>query len=170
MVDERVDYHLLAEVADKLLAEDLSIVALGAGEAKHEKIFRELAIKFPEKLAVKIAYDNTLAHKIEAGADMFLMPSLYEPCGLNQIFSLRYGTVPIVRATGGLDDTVDGHTGFKFREYTGEAMMQAVRSALAAFRDKDKWKAMMLAGMRKDFSWNASAAEYAALYNRLAAD
>ena len=117
------------------------MVALGTGEAKYEKMFRELAQRFPARLAVKIAYDNTLAHKIEAGADMFLMPSRYEPCGLNQIYSLRYGTVPVVRATGGLDDTIEPFdaasgrgTGFKFEEYTGEALLGALRQALAAYR------------------------------------
>jgi starch synthase len=164
-------FDLLEEIADELLAEDLSIVALGAGEAKHEKVFRELALAYPEKLAVKIAYDNPLAHKIEAGADMFLMPSRYEPCGLNQIYSLRYGTVPVVRATGGLDDTIEpfdiqtgNGTGFKFREYTGEALLGAVRQALAVFRDKESWRRLQINGMAKDFSWGASAAEYAGLY------
>ncbi len=116
-------FDLLAQVADTLMQEDLAMVALGAGEAKHERMFRELAQQFPARLAVKIAYDNTIAHKIEAGADMFLMPSRYEPCGLNQIYSLRYGTVPVVRATGGLDDTIEPFdpasgrgTGFKFSE------------------------------------------------------
>lgn len=164
-------FDLLEEVADELLSEDLVIVALGTGEAKHEKMFAELAQKYPGKLAVKIAYDNKLAHKIEAGADMFLMPSRYEPCGLNQIYSLRYGTVPVVRATGGLDDTIEpfdratGHgTGFKFREYTGGALLAAVREALAVFGDKAAWCRLQINGMAKDFSWRASAAEYARLY------
>ena len=131
--------------------------------------------RHPERVAVKIAYDNALAHKIEAGADMFLMPSRYEPCGLNQIYSLRYGTVPIVRATGGLDDTIDAFdpelgptpgrgTGFKFEEYTGEALLGAVRQALAVFEDKAAWRRLQINGMAKDFSWNASAAEYGRLY------
>ena len=164
-------FDLLSETADALLAEDLAIVALGAGDAKHEKTFRELALAHPEKMAVKIAYDNTLAHKIEAGADMFLMPSRYEPCGLNQIYSLRYGTVPVVRATGGLDDTIEPFdkrsgrgTGFKFGDYTGEALLAAVREALAVYRDQASWRRLQSNGMAKDFSWNASAAEYARLY------
>src|ERR1700689_382240 len=98
-------FDLIEEVADDMVKEGAAIVALGNGEPRYEMLFRELAGKYPRQVGVKIAYDNTLAHKIEAGADMFLMPSLYEPCGLNQIYSLRYGTVPIVRATGGLDDT-----------------------------------------------------------------
>ena len=164
-------FDLLAQTADALLQEDLAIVALGKGEAKYEKIFRELAARFPEKLAVKIDYDNTLAHKIEAGADMFLMPSRYEPCGLNQIYSLRYGTVPVVRATGGLDDTIEpfdkktgAGTGFKFHEYAGEQLLAALHEALAAYRDAASWRRLQSNGMAKDFSWNISAGEYVRLY------
>jgi starch synthase len=166
-------FDLLEEIADKLLDEDVALVALGTGEAKYEKMFRELAQSFPAKLGVKIGYDNTLAHKIEAGADMFLMPSRYEPCGLNQIYSLRYGTVPVVRATGGLDDTIEPFdpasgrgTGFKFQEYTGEALLGAVRQALAAFSNQAAWRRLQTSGMAKDFSWRASAAEYARLYEQ----
>ena len=101
-----------------LASEDLSLVALGTGDPRYEQLFRDLAAAHPGKIAVRVAYDNALAHKIEAGSDMFLMPSRYEPCGLNQIYSLRYGTVPVVRATGGLDDTIDESTGFKFKEYS----------------------------------------------------
>ncbi len=165
-------FDLLAEVADALMQEDMAIVALGAGEAKHERMFRELSQQFPDRLAVKIAYDNTLAHKIEAGADIFLMPSRYEHCGLNQIYSLRYGTVPVVRATGGLDDTIEPFnptsrrgTGFKFVEYTGSALLAALREALAIYADKSAWRRLQTNGMAKDFSWNASAAEYARLYD-----
>jgi starch synthase len=164
-------FDLLAQVMDSLFREDLAIVALGAGEAKHERMFRELAQQFPAKLAVKIAYDNTLAHKIEAGADIFLMPSRYEPCGLNQIYSLRYGTVPVVRATGGLDDTIEPFdrssgrgTGFKFSEYTGDALLRALREALAVYGEKPAWRRLQTNGMAKDFSWNASASQYARLY------
>ncbi len=163
-------FDLLEEVSSELLAEDVALVALGTGEPRYEQLFRDLAGANPEKAGVRVAYDNALAHKIEAGADMFLMPSRYEPCGLNQIFSLRYGTVPIVRATGGLDDTIEEDTGFKFREYSGGALFEAVSNALAAYGNRTRWTAMMLAGMRKDFSWNASAAEYSALYRRLAAE
>jgi starch synthase len=118
-----------------------------------------------------IAYDNRLAHLVEAGSDMFLMPSRYEPCGLNQIYSLRYGTVPVVRATGGLDDTIEPFdlehgtgTGFKFAEYTGGALLHAIRQALHHYSDEGVWKRIQLNGMAKDFSWNTSAAEYAKLY------
>ncbi len=166
--DSQKGFDLIEEIAPALAEEDCLLVVLGTGYAEHEQLLRELAAAHPEKIAVRVAYDNPLAHRIEAGADIFLMPSRYEPCGLNQIYSLRYGTVPVVRATGGLDDTIDESTGFKFREYAGPALFEAIRQALAAFRDRDRWEAMMLAGMRKDFSWNASAAAYSALYQRLA--
>jgi starch synthase len=123
---------------------------------------------------VKVAYDNAIAHKIEAGADMFLMPSRYEPCGLNQIYSLKYGTVPIVRATGGLDDTIEPWdartgkgTGFKFTEYNGESLLLTVKQALTAYQDQTSWHALMRNGMNKDFSWNASAREYGKIYDRV---
>lgn len=165
-------FDLMAQVTDVLMQPELAIVALGAGEAKYERMFRELSQQFPERLAVKVAYDNTLAHKIEAGADIFLMPSRYEPCGLNQIYSLRYGTVPVVRATGGLDDTIEPFdpatgrgTGFKFSEYTGPALLAALQEALAAFADKPSWRRLQTNGMAQDFSWNASALEYGRLYD-----
>ncbi len=166
---------LIAEVADRLLSERIRLVALGTGEPEYEALFRQLAARFPDRVAVKIAYDNVLAHKIEAGADMFLMPSRYEPCGLNQIYSLRYGTVPIVRATGGLDDTIEEFdsttgkgTGFKFASYSGAALLGAVSRALSAFSDRAKWTRLMKNGMAKDLSWQRSAREYRKLYLELA--
>jgi starch synthase len=126
-----------------------------------------MAAEFPSRIAVRIGFDNALAHRIEAGADIFLMPSRYEPCGLNQIYSLRYGTVPVVRATGGLDDTIDESTGFKFVEYSGEALLGAVRQAVAAWSDREGWLEMMRRGMERDFSWQTSAARYSELYRRL---
>ena len=128
-VDQK-GFDLIAEIAGELAKENLAVVALGAGQPEYEKLFKGLADKYSARVSVKIGYDNTLAHKIEAGADMFLMPSRYEPCGLNQIYSLRYGTVPVVRATGGLDDTIQNFavktqqgTGFKFDEYDGGALL-----------------------------------------------
>ena len=166
-------FDLISHVADRLAHEELMIVALGTGDKEYEDLFRRLNKQYPKKMAVKIAYDNSLAHKIEAGADMFLMPSRYEPCGLNQIYSLRYGTVPVVRATGGLDDTIetwDGRngkgTGFKFTEYSGEALLDTVRLALAAYKDKNSWQQLMRNGMTRDFSWTASAREYVKIYER----
>ena len=168
-------FDLIAEVADELMENDLKVVALGTGEPEFEKLFRELAERFPKKFAVRIAYDNALAHKIEGGSDMFLMPSRYEPCGLNQIYSLKYGTVPVVRATGGLDDTIEPFdsrtgrgTGFKFAEYAGEALLDCVEQAVHVYgRNPEAWRRLMENGMRKDFSWNASAADYERLYQQV---
>ena len=168
-------FDLIAEVADELMENDLKVVALGTGEPEFEQLFRELAERFPKKFAVRIAYDNALAHKIEGGSDMFLMPSRYEPCGLNQIYSLKYGTVPVVRATGGLDDTIEPFdsrtgrgTGFKFAEYAGEALLDCVEQAVHVYgRNPEAWRRLMENGMRKDFSWNASAADYERLYQQV---
>ena len=164
-------FDLIAQVADDLMKENLAIVALGTGTPEYEKLFKTLAGRFPARFGLKIGYDNALAHKIEAGADMFLMPSRYEPCGLNQIYSLRYGTVPIVRATGGLDDTIQNFdlkshqgTGFKFEAYDGRALLESVRSALTVHRDLKLWRMVQANGMAKDFSWETSAASYVTLY------
>ena len=169
-VDQK-GFDLIAQVAEELMDENLALVALGTGQPEYEKLFKGLAEKYSARVGVKIGYDNTLAHKIEAGADMFLMPSRYEPCGLNQIYSLRYGTVPVVRATGGLDDTIQSFaskthqgTGFKFEEYDGAALLGCVRAALKAYRDPKVWHAIQANGMAKDFSWKASAAAYVTLY------
>jgi starch synthase len=167
-------FDLIAQVMDRLAREEMIVVALGAGDKQYEEMFQRLTRQFPSKIAVKVAYDNAIAHKIEAGADMFLMPSKYEPCGLNQIYSLKYGTVPIVRATGGLDDTIEPWdaragkgTGFKFSEYTGEALLATVKQALLAYRDQASWQTLMRNGMGKDFSWGASAREYGKIYDRV---
>jgi starch synthase len=164
-------FDLIAEKAHELMREDLMLAVLGSGDRKYEDLFKALAKAYPERVGVKIAYDNALAHKVEAGADMFLMPSRYEPSGLNQMYSLKYGTVPIVRATGGLDDSIEPFdvehgtgTGFKFNEYTGEALLFAVRQALHHYMDERIWKRIQLNGMAKDFSWKTAAAEYAKLY------
>ena len=160
---------MLKALANKrlLLITTLFLVILGTGEARFEEGFRSLADKHPRKVGVRIDYDNRLAHKIEAGSDMFFMPSRYEPSGLNQIYSLRYGAVPVVRATGGLDDSIDSTTGFKFQDYEPEALLDTIRAALRAFRDKPRWKAMMRCGMAKDYPWESSAAEYSALYEQI---
>ena len=166
-------FDLISQVADRLVREELIIVALGTGDAEYEELFRNLNRQYPQKFAVKVAYDNAVAHKIEGGADVFLMPSRYEPCGLNQIYSLRYGTVPVVRATGGLDDTIEPWdartrkgTGFKFTEYSGEALLGTIRAALAGYKDRAGWQALMRNGMNKDFSWLNSAKEYVRVYER----
>jgi starch synthase len=167
-------FDLIAQVMDRLAREQLVMVVLGTGDKPYEEMFQRMNKQFPNKIAIKITYDNAIAHKIEAGADMFLMPSRYEPCGLNQIYSLKYGTVPIVRATGGLDDTIepwDARTGkgsgFKFTDYTGEALLLTVKQALAAFRDRASWQKLMRNGMARDFSWGASARDYGKVYERV---
>jgi len=154
--------------------EEMIVIALGNGDKQYEEMFARLQKQFPQKIAIKIAYDNAIAHKIEAGSDMFLMPSKYEPCGLNQIYSLKYGTVPVVRATGGLDDTIEPWdartgrgTGFKFTDYNGEALLLTIKEALKAFRDQNSWQTLMRNGMDKDFSWNNSAKEYGRIYERV---
>jgi starch synthase len=162
-------FDILADAASRLLQEDLNLVVLGSGDLPYESMFRALAQTYPQKVGLQVGYDPGLSHRIEAGADMFLMPSRYEPCGLNQIYSLKYGTVPVVRATGGLDDTIEDGTGFKFRDYSGDALLDIVRVALRAYQDLDAWTRRMRRGMEKDFSWNASAGEYVDLYQRLAA-
>ena len=166
-------FDLISQIMDRLALEEMIVVALGAGDKPYEEMFQRLNKQFPKKIAVKIAYDNAIAHKIEAGADMFLIPSRYEPCGLNQIYSLKYGTVPIVRATGGLDDTIEPWdartgrgTGFKFSDYTGEALLATIKQALLAYQDPSSWQMLMRNGMSRDFSWGASAREYGKIYER----
>ena len=165
--------ELIGEAAEGLFAEDAYLVALGSGEGHLEDMFRWMQWKFGGKVAVRFGYDDGLAHRIEAGADIFLMPSHYEPCGLNQIYSLRYGTVPVVRATGGLDDTITAPpagdaTGFKFVDYNGYALLEAARQACRAWTERKTWTAMMARGMRRDYSWTASAGEYSRLYQKIA--
>jgi starch synthase len=162
-------FDILEDAASRLLQEDLNLVVLGSGDLPYETMFRALAQAYPQKVGLQVGYDTGLSHRIEAGADMFLMPSRYEPCGLNQIYSLKYGTVPVVRATGGLDDTIEDGTGFKFRDYSGDALLDTVRVALRAYQDLDSWTRRMRRGMEKDFSWSASAGEYVDLYKRLSA-
>ena len=167
-------FDLLAEIAPQLLRKRVQLVILGSGDLHHQELLLQLARQHKKRLAVRIAFDNTLAHKIEAGCDMFLMPSRYEPCGLNQIYSLRYGTIPVVRATGGLEDTIIDFepqtrqgTGFKFVEYTGRALLSCIERALSAYRTPAAWRTLMQNAMRADFSWDRSAAAYAELYARL---
>ncbi|HPT28904.1 MAG TPA: glycogen synthase GlgA [Bryobacteraceae bacterium] len=162
-------FDLIAGLSHYFSHQDVQLVVLGSGETRYENLFNDWHRWLPEKVGVWIGYNNALAHRIEAGADMFLMPSLYEPCGLNQIYSLRYGTVPVVRATGGLDDTIQKETGFKFHEYSVPALEAVLDEALAAFRNHRNWVARMKRGMAKDFSWAASARQYSELYAQLAA-
>jgi starch synthase len=169
-------FDLIAKIADRLLSEDVFMIVLGTGEPYYENLFRSLHDRFPGKIAVRVGFDEVLAHKIEAGSDIFLMPSHYEPSGLNQLYSLKYGTVPVVRATGGLDDTVEEWnpetrtgTGFKFSGLNPEDFLAAIHRALDLYRNhKDDWTTIMSDGMAKDYSWTKPAAEYAALYEEVA--
>jgi starch synthase len=158
---------LIAELARDLAGLDMYLVALGAGEPDQEELVRRMAARHPDRIAAQIGFDNGLAHRVEAGADIFLMPSRYEPSGLNQMYSLKYGTVPVVRAVGGLNDTIDEGTGFKFAEHSGPALLAAIRRAGEAYSQPGIWPAMMLRGMGKDFSWSRSAGAYSALYRQL---
>lgn len=162
----------ITSIMDRLVQEDIVLVMLGNGEEYYERLLTEMAERYSAKIRVQVKFDNVVAHKIEAGADIFLMPSRYEPGGLNQIYSLKYGTIPVVRATGGLQDSIDdqpdgGGTGFKFSGYDSNAFLDAIRRALAAFHDKKLWKAMMQRAMEEDFSWQKPAEEYIQVYERI---
>jgi len=169
-------FDLLAAIAPELLQKRLQVVILGSGDTRYQSLFGALAKRFPKRFKVSFTFDEALAHKIEAGSDIFLMPSRYEPCGLNQIYSLRYGTIPIVRATGGLEDTIvdvdatkeDG-TGFKFTPYTPAALLSCIERALRAYRARTAWTRLIRNAMRMDFSWDRSAQAYAELYRRVSA-
>jgi starch synthase len=166
-------FDLVEQIGEWLSVQPMRLVILGTGERRYEELLAELGRRHPDRISIRLAYDNRLAHKIEGGADIFLMPSRYEPCGLNQIYSLRYGTVPVVRSTGGLADTVadadedpEGGTGFTFRRYEAGALKDAISRALAAYADRPRWEAIRRRGMEKDFSWDASARAYALLYGK----
>jgi starch synthase len=174
MVSRLIDqkgFDLVAALGEALLAIDATFVVLGSGEARYQEMWQSLSDRAPGRVAFRRGFDEPLAHLIEAGADIFLMPSKFEPCGLNQMYSLRYGTVPVVHAVGGLDDTIkdwnsrtgDG-TGFKFRDYTPEALRAALLKALDLIRNREAWQAVQRAGMQTDFSWDASAAAYVKVY------
>ena len=171
---EQKGVDLISDSMDDLLALDLDFVLLGFGDEKYNNIFTDIVKKHKDRVGIKIGFDNALAHKIEAGSDMFLMPSKYEPCGLNQLYSFKYATVPVVRAVGGLDDTVvefdsssaEGN-GFKFKEGTCEALLTEVKKAVGAYKNKELWHKLLLNGLSCDFSWDSSAEKYERLYNKL---
>ena len=166
-------FNLISDAMEEMAGLGMQYVVLGTGERKYHDLLTQLAKKYPRAFSVKIAYDNALAHLIEAGSDLFLMPSQYEPCGLNQLYSLKYGTVPVVRGVGGLEDTIVDYTkfpqrgtGFKFYEYTKEAMLDAIDRALSLYRDKKAWQDLIGRCMKEDFSWGKSAREYVELYKK----
>jgi starch synthase len=167
-------FDLVTAVLPSLLEGDVQYVVLGAGDPAIEQALLGLGRRYPSKLAVRIAYDEALAHRIEAGADLFVMPSRFEPCGLSQLYSLRYGTPPIVRATGGLDDSIIDYdarsatgTGFKFTPYKREALGEAWRRALLAYHSGSDFTQLIRRAMQQDFSWASSARRYDALYRSL---
>lgn len=166
-------FDLLAEILEELFSLDIGFVLLGTGEQKYHDLFQQVARQYPQKAGMRIAYDDRLAHKIEAGADLFLMPSKYEPCGLNQIYSLRYGTIPVVRATGGLDDTIVHYdpatgtgNGFKFSRYDAKEFLNQIKTAIRFFYQPKHWKQLLQNAMTADFSWQRSAEAYLRLYRQ----
>jgi starch synthase len=166
-------FDIVVDAWYDLLQRPIRMVVLGTGEPRLEQGLRSLAERAPDRFAVRLTYDEALAHKIEAGSDIFLMPSRFEPCGLTQMYSLRYGTVPVVRATGGLYDTVEpwdpatgGGTGFRFDNPDGTGLMWALDEALKTFADRPAWERLMRNGMERDFSWDRSADAYVGVYRR----
>ena len=167
---------ILVQILDRILALDVGIVVLGAGDEKIQRAIEQAADRRAGRVGIKIGFDEPASHRIMAGADVFLIPSQYEPCGLTQMYALKYGTVPLVRATGGLDDTIipfDRDTGegngFKFGPYEPEALLETVRQAVALFDDSNAWKRLMANGMKADYSWDRSAGRYVELYRSLVA-
>ncbi len=164
---------LLVKVLPELMKEDIQLIILGTGDENYQKFLLNAKKKYPNKLIVQIAFDENLAHHIEAGCDMILMPSKYEPCGLTQLYSLRYGTVPVVRNTGGLCDTVKDYrkadgTGFLFEKFDGKEFLNTIKAAVSIYRkNKQKWYNIIRNGMALDFSWKVSATKYMNLYKKL---
>lgn len=167
-------FDLIADIAGELLAQDVQLVVLGTGERRYEEMFRGLSQKYSDKVVVRIAFDDSLARKIYAGSDIFLMPSQFEPCGVGQLIAMRYGAVPVVRETGGLKDTVtpydsqqDNGSGFTFSNYNAQEFLAAINRALTLYEQPKQWMALVERVMKQDFSWKQSAKLYSALYNIL---
>jgi starch synthase len=169
---EQKGLDLMTAIMEPILALPVQFVLLGTGDDAYEQFFTDLQARYPQQVRARIAFDVALAQRIYAGSDLFLMPSRFEPCGLGQMFSLRYGTIPIVRATGGLADTVhdfdpntrpDGN-GFVFRDYTAKALLRTVQRAVAAYAEKASWQTLVLRALASDFSWTRSAQKYVQLY------
>ena len=166
-------FELFEPIIKDLLLKNIQIIVLGEGESRYEKFFKKISEAYPEKIATFIEYNNKLAHQITAASDIFLMPSKYEPCGLNQMYSLKYGAVPIVRKTGGLADTVRdvdeyGETGngFTFEDFNSRCFYNTLLRALDYYKDKEKWRKIVKVGMNEDFSWNKSARKYIEIYEK----
>jgi starch synthase len=172
---EQKGVDILIGALEEMLSADLQFVVLGSGDSVFENAYRDLAKRYPKKVSAKIGFNQGLSHRIEAGCDFFLMPSRFEPCGLNQMYSLHYGTVPVVRITGGLDDSVtdivegaDHADGIKFGEYSSGALAKGIRKALALYAEPELLMHYRLNGMSTDFSWETTARQYVAVYERLA--
>lgn len=178
-LDKQKGFDLITDSFDTIMATGAQVVLLGTGAQEYHKLFSKLAKAHPKQFAVQLKFDNGLAHRIEAGSDIFLMPSRYEPCGLNQLYSLKYGTIPVVRKTGGLADSITDATpekiasgegtGFVFEKYTSRNMLQALQRALKVFANKPEWHKLMHNAMTKDYSWDASARQYEQLMEQMAA-
>ena len=173
LVDQK-GCDIIAEAMEELMEMDVQLIVLGTGDSKYEEMFKNNAKKYPHKLSANITFSNELAHKIYAGADIFLMPSLFEPCGLCQMIAMRYGTIPIVRETGGLKDSVEPFneftgegTGFSFLPYRADDMLHIIRLSLRFFADKEIWTKLMKRVMNEDFSWTVSAKKYDDMYKQL---
>jgi starch synthase len=171
---EQKGMDLLANITDRIVRLGAGVILLGQGDQKHNDLFKGLAEKYPGNVSVSIEFNEELAHKIEAGCDIFLMPSRYEPCGLNQMYSIKYGTIPVVRATGGLDDVIvdfdkdrEKGNGFKFGPAEEDTFFDAIERAVNHYRDKDLWRKLMVQAMSYDHSWEHSAKEYVQLYKRI---
>lgn len=165
---------LIINMLDGILHENIQVVILGTGDSIYESKFKEFQERYPDKVSSNIMFNDELAHKIYAGSDMFLMPSLFEPCGLAQLIALRYGTIPIVRETGGLKDTVISYdrntgigTGFKFKKYDYNLLKETIEYALEVYKNKEIWQGLILQSMNSDNSWGKSAKEYKKLYEEL---
>lgn len=166
-IAEQKGFDRIVEAIPSLMERGLQLAVLGSGSPALEREVAEASSRYPGRIGLHLGFDEGLAHRIYAGSDAFLMPSRYEPCGLSQMYALRYGSIPIVRATGGLRDTVeDGETGYLFEEDSAAALLGGVDRALSDFEEPKSWEAMMRRGMRKDFSWRASAEAYEAAYLR----
>ncbi|MGD0336949.1 MAG: glycogen synthase GlgA [Candidatus Omnitrophota bacterium] len=163
---EQKGFDILADGIDTICKMDLQMVILGTGDVKYHLIMEEMVKKYPKVISVQLKFDDPLAHKIYAGSDIFLMPSKYEPCGLGQLISLRYGTIPLVFKTGGLADTVDNSNGFVFEKYSKDELVKTVKKAVSAFKNEKKWTGLINKAMQCDFSWNESARKYMELYDK----
>jgi starch synthase len=175
-LDKQKGLDLIGDIIERFLEMDVQFVLLGKGDPKYHTLFEEIRRKYPQKTGITLGFDDPLAHQIEAGADLFLMPSRYEPCGLNQLYSLKYGTVPVVRRTGGLADSIQDvtpttiatgeGTGFVFVEPTAEALFEAIERAVQTYQDFETWQKIQTNGMKKDFSWHAATKEYIKIYEK----